>query len=309
MNYTSNSLPEAFVSVGKNKNRLKIYNGKNVFIKDKEEFQIELFNPTQKTIGAKILINGTSISNSLLILKPGERSYLERYLDDNKKFVFETYNVENSAQVKEAIKKNGELRIEFFNEKVVASRGYTTFGSGSCTTLGTYYSSPTIAPSNPFIITCQNLSGSITGTSSNAFSSGINIAGTTNTGTANLGTTSNTLSNTMYFSTGDFSLSDCTITTTPNVAGTTTVCDMSTGNISSTLETGRIEKGESSNQSFTNYYGEFDSICFRSVEFKLLPESHKPIEVKDIRQYCPGCRTRIKKSSWKFCPSCGESLD
>jgi len=301
MNYTSNSLPEAYVSVGRNKSRLKIYNGKNVFIKDGEEFQIELFNPTTRTIGAKILINGNSISSSLLVIKPGERSYLERYLDDNRKFQFETYNVENSKEVKEAIKKNGEVRIEFYNEKTPAINLTTVYPTYTYLNYP-YYINPTItiAPSNIYFGT----TGGCVPNTSTIISTASGLSGTisVSSGFFTSGTTGNASSNSFYCSSTPTSGLSAPIVTTNN-------CDMSQTADSNTLETGRIEKGATSDQSFSSYYGDFETYYFTSKEYKLLPESQKPVEVKDIRQYCPGCRTRVKKSSWKFCPSCGESLD
>jgi rRNA maturation endonuclease Nob1 len=42
--------------------------------------------------------------------------------------------------------------------------------------------------------------------------------------------------------------------------------------------------------------------------WKILPESQKPVEKKDLIERCPKCSTKIKKSSWKFCPECGNEL-
>lgn len=294
MNYTtSNRLPEAYVSVGKNKNRLKIYNGNHVFIKDGEEFQIELFNPTTKTIGAKILINGNSISSSLLVLKPGERSYLERYLDDNKKFLFETYNVENSKEVKDAIRNNGDIKVEFYNEKAAI------YVAPLNVVYPSYYYGGINYPYNPTITIGQpNLYFGSTGLSGNTGLSGstgpVGLAGTSSTSIVNCNDTTNAF----YCSTSPTFTSSGTVTTTSIDAS-----------VNTNLETGRIEKGAVSDQKLGNYYGEFESYSFSNKEYKLLPESQKPVEVKDIRQYCPGCRTRVKKASWKFCPSCGETLD
>lgn len=298
MNYTSNRLPEAYVSVGKN--RLKIYNGKSVFLKDGEEFQIELFNPTSSTIGAKILINGNSISSSLLILKPGERSYLERYLDDNRKFKFETYDVENTKEVKEAIKKNGDVRIEFYNEKA------PTYVYPAGTGITYIYPSYNYYGNYPFTIsptyfgttgTAVGLTNTSTILSTSGFSGMTGPCGPVGDPGIALGTT-----------TSDCSTFYCSTSPTASFGTiTTSCCDASQNNVN--LETGRIEKGSVSDQSFGSYYGDFESYYFAQTEYKLLPNSQKPVEMKDIRQYCPGCRTRVKKSSWKFCPSCGESLD
>ena len=81
------------------------------------------------------------------------------------------------------------------------------------------------------------------------------------------------------------------------------------GKLSKEIETGRIEAGSASNQYFNTYYGSFESWYFASVEYKLLPESTKPIEANKIRNYCSCCGNRIRKSSWKFCPNCSTKLD
>jgi hypothetical protein len=274
MNY-STSVPEAFIAIGRN--RLKIYNGKSVFIKDGEEFQIELFNPTTKTIGAKIIINGNSISNSLLILKPGERSYLERYLDDDKKFLFETYEVENSKAAKAAIKENGIIKVEFYNEKAPAITATTFHPSTGTITIGPNY------PYNPIP----------------------NIYYSTGTGTTG-GHDGVCCTNSAFYCSTTTNSSSFNTFTSPGIF--TRELDSSKSEDSKTLETGRIEKGATSDQSFSNYYGEFESFCFSSVDYKLLPESQKPVEIKELRSYCPNCRTRIKKASWNFCVSCGEKL-
>jgi hypothetical protein len=291
MNYTSNSLPEAFVSAGKN--RLKIYNGNNVFLKDKEEFQIELFNPTTKNIGVKILINGNSISNSLLVLKPGERSHLERYIDDNRKFVFETYQVENSAAAKNAIKNNGGIRIEFFDEKVVTTPQFN-WNSGTGTT--NFYNYPNTLTTPTYYGTdfsCISGTSGISGTNGPEGPVGL---------TGNIGTSGTTTTNCNITGTSTYFTSGLINTSSSGCVQTTT------NDQTKSLETGRIEKGSVSNQSFGNYYGEFEPFHFAATEYKLMPASQKPVEIKELRNYCPGCRNRIKKSTWKFCPGCGEEL-
>jgi hypothetical protein len=105
------TFPEVYLTV--NKDRRKMYQGFNYYLKDGEEFEFEFFNGTQDTFLAGIELNGKSISNKGLVLKPGERVYLERYFDDNKRFKFETYEVEDSREAKEAIAKNGSVKIKF----------------------------------------------------------------------------------------------------------------------------------------------------------------------------------------------------
>jgi hypothetical protein len=77
---------------------------------------------------------------------------------------------------------------------------------------------------------------------------------------------------------------------------------------SKSIETGRIEKGESSDQSFTTTNGNFNYFPTTTISYRLLPTSVKPVETSEIRNYCTGCGSRMKKSGWKFCPSCGEKI-
>jgi hypothetical protein len=92
------SFPEAHITRSKSKSRgrLKIYNNNTVYLDQGEEFEIEVFNPTKKTVLAKIDFNGEMISHSGLVLRPGQRVFLERFFDDNRKFKFEVYEVENT---------------------------------------------------------------------------------------------------------------------------------------------------------------------------------------------------------------------
>ena len=74
------------------------------------------------------------------------------------------------------------------------------------------------------------------------------------------------------------------------------------------LETGRTEMGAASGQSFSQDNGSYNSYTSNETTIQILPESLKPVEVSEIRNYCSGCGTRIKKTSWKFCPSCGTEI-
>ena len=105
--------PSAYVT--KSKQRLK-QNENNVYLNNGETFEIELFNPTQSSILAKIELNGKSIGPGLII-RPGERTFIERYLDDKQgKFLFETYEVSdlNNDTIKNAIQNNGTVNVKFF---------------------------------------------------------------------------------------------------------------------------------------------------------------------------------------------------
>jgi hypothetical protein len=260
-------------NITRNRNRAKIY-GDSIYLKDGENFEIELFNQSTVRVLAKITINGKQISTSGIVLKPGERVYLERFIDSNNKFVFETYEIEKSNEALNAIVDNGLIKVEFFNEILGGStltlQGSTGFGTTISTLRNNYQ-----------YITTQGTVG---------------IGGVTHD---------------TYFNNSNFT-SSFGGTTSNNIFVTTSMVNESVkgSNASNdkSIETGRIEKGESSTQSFSTTNGSFGYFPTTTISYRLLPTSLKPVETSEIRNYCTGCGSRIKKSGWKFCPSCGEKF-
>ena len=112
---------EKLAKIAVHKSLLKEYsnssNERIVYMNDDTEFQIQIFNPYDYVIGVGFDFNNKSVSSQMLVLKPGERVWLDRYLDDESKLLFSTYKVNNSKQVKEAIKNNGNLCIRFYKEQ------------------------------------------------------------------------------------------------------------------------------------------------------------------------------------------------
>ncbi len=248
--------PEAWVAT--QKNRQKIYKGKKVYLEDGQEFEIELHNPTKSVYLAKVLINGKHISSRGIILQPGQRVFLERFIDENRKLVYETYEVEDTEETKEAIADNGMVSVQFFEEynHIDISFGGTTF-----TTWTTF---------NPYTFTYDN----------------------TNSGNFTLNTSMS----------GEPSLSFM------NISNSTASYETRTASAGS-LETGRVQQGEESEQTFENGYGTFNAWASHTSSYQILPISQLPVETNEIRNYCSECGTRIRKSTWKFCPNCGESLE
>ena len=74
--------PEAFIT--KAKKRIKQFSGQ-VYLNDGDEYEIELFNPTQEVVLAKIKLDGNYISGGGIVLRRGERVFLERFLDSPNK--------------------------------------------------------------------------------------------------------------------------------------------------------------------------------------------------------------------------------
>lgn len=264
-------------------NKVKMY-GNFVYLQNGQEFEIELFNPTQSTKLAKIRINGNYISNSGLVLKPGQRVYLERYLDTPKKFLFETYKVEDTKEVKEAIAKNGVVHVEFYDEKekyenLLSNLNGNIFNSSNNIR---YYDEQLLS---------KGLAGTLRTNSgtTNSFLSQSNL-NSNNIGTViNAFTTSNVNGNFTY---------------TANTIGDITLNSVSTKAEDSKIETGRVEKGGKSSQSFSNYSGDFYAWSSSSVSINILPSSQKPVESADLAVYCTECGSKNKKN-WKFCPKCG----
>ena len=254
----NNNKPTAFIT--RSKSRLKTY-GENVYIKSGENFEIELFNGHTDNVMAKIWINNNLISQSGLVLKPGQRYFLERFIDSNNKFKYETYQVDGSGDVSRAIANNGLVKVEFYREKVW-SNPYPVLQSGSWTTYPNW-NQPIGAPiSVPHIWYGSSLSGTTTNYVNSTITNGSNA--------------------------------DVTFTSSVKT---------------DSIETGRIEKGEASDQSFGSISMDFESFAFATSKWHILPHSIQPLEITQLRNYCSGCGTRVKKQSWKFCPSCGESLD
>ena len=111
--WTNQSNPQAFITKGKQ--RIKQFEGQ-VYLNDGDEYQIELFNPTPNHILAKIKLDNQFISGGGIVLRPGERIFLERFLDSNNKFVFKTYMVGKEGVQSGAIASNGYVEVNFYNE-------------------------------------------------------------------------------------------------------------------------------------------------------------------------------------------------
>lgn len=229
-------------------------NGSIVYLQDGQEFEIELYNPTQKVVAAKIILNGTAQQHSI-VLKPGQRSYIERYPDEPKKFKFDTYIVDDSPETQAAIAKNGLLRVEFYEEYIAPIMNTLTRSGIGGSGLGQEY---------------KSLASFICSTS------------------------------------GKARLSNSRVDTQASMDSLDMFASQNVQSLRS-METGRIEKGNRSNQRFSDYSGSFNSYYSFVSEYKLVPLSQKPLEVKDLAEYCTECGTKNKKG-WKFCPSCGNKF-
>jgi len=270
MNYaTQVGKPTAHIT--KKKSRLKVYNGHVVFLNDKDNFEFEIHNPKQKSVLCKIKLNGEYISTSGVVLRPGQRVFLERFLDSNNKFEFSTYKVKDTSENRSAIDLNGDVLVEFYDEQEI-SNNFLYLGN------------------NRTIYGGQNSGDYIPRYGTTTISTTGGVGYSTTTSTYNSLNATYTSSVTMD-SLGDFEPSSI----------------LRSKSKKKSIETGRVEKGEKSNQDFTNSYEQFYYHTSHTIKFKIQPSSTKNVSVEEIRQYCTECGTKMKKN-YKFCPSCGNKL-
>jgi hypothetical protein len=283
------------VLITSNRNELKVYQGNVVYLNNGDNFELRFFNPTKFKIGVEISFNGTKKGNGYLVVNPGQDIILDRFLNEQRKMLFETYNIDsNNKSALEAIEENGIISFNFYKEHSL--NWNNSFNYNSDKDVKIKYKFPKKAKN-------VNLYGSIstfsTTKSPYTYSSTINrIYSQGSTGPAgpvgtpgsqgpsfsDYNTTSSVFYDNITLTNNQFSISN---------------------NI---LETGRIEKGDTSEQNIATVNVQFENTPFHSVTYKILPISTMNMTNKEIRQYCPECRYRLRKQTWKYCPSCGEKI-
>ena len=252
---TTITAPAAWIVNSNDRGRKSIKKGK-VYLQDKEEFQIELYNPLKNCVLADIKLNGNSISKSGLVLNPGQRFYLDCFIDDKKKFIFNTYEVDDTDETQQAIAKNGLLEVFFYKESVVTLENWNDKFNRILTGRTYPY---WVYPSYPW-------GGVYYGTG---------VCNTTTTaGNFNLTNASVSTCNAYYSNTTPINASY-----TNNISLTSAI-----GGSAKSMETGRIEKGDKSKQKFESIDMDFDKYYIASTILQILPESRKPIETKEIKR-------------------------
>jgi hypothetical protein len=280
---TKTGTPSAYIT--KDRKRLKQF-GQIVYLNNGEEFELELFNPSSTTVLAKIKLDGSYISGGGIVLKPGQRVFLERYLDDARKFKFETYEVDGTSnEVLDAIAGNGDVVIDFFDEykQPVWNNPITYVGGSFGGSIHTYNT--------------NTISGGYVNTT---LSNNASFTSSSNTAGVNFNTTS--ISNTFAGPNKRGVLRS--LKSKPNSRSEVTMDMLSMDS----LETGRVEKGGSSDQSFQTVNKTFNHHTCASSVWKILPVSQKVYEKQDLKVYCTNCGKKRKKDSDKFCSSCGNKF-
>ena len=267
---------DAFAKIAVNKSLLKEYSSSEyqrvVYLNDGDEFQLQLFNPEQHPIAAKIFLNGDELSD-MLVIRPGERIWLERYLDKSRKFKFSTYEIENSAAAKNATALNGEVKVQFYREK----RKQPTAGVVTTWPPSVYYSSPSVKDYSDVILGGSSICYDSAATSC------VNYCST-------LGETINASLDNSYELRASSACTEKSITP-------------------QSLETGRVEEGGYSNQKFSYVNYDFENYSFRTETISILPLSRKPVTATDLKKrYCSNCGRKLSPKH-KFCPYCGTKVE
>ena len=226
-----NSKVQAYVSV--NKNRLKIYEDNKYYLSNNTNFEIELVNNDDKKYLVEIYLNEHSIGS--IVIGANSHNYLERYIDDNRKFQFNTFEIDNVEETKEAQERNGSIQIYFYPQ--ITSYPKVSFCYSSFTNNSPFVNNP-VFTNSPFV---------------------------------------------------NNPVDTCYSTSSTN-----------------TIETGRINEGENSNQTFTYSSNSFKDKSVYSLDYQILPISLKPYE--GIKTYCSECGTKIRHKNWKYCINCGTKL-
>ena len=236
------NLPHAWIvtnnrrsDLSNDRGRKKIYPNNKIYLEDGQEFELELMNPLMNSVLAIISINGQKISNSGLVLRPGERVYLDCFLESRKKFTFNTYQTEDSPEAQKAIQNNGYVQVAFHSEVV---HHYTTFynGSGTITINGI---------DNPYLgTTTIGGAGLFSGNSGNN-----NMFANLTSGTSNYTTNLSSSQNPQGLFDSQRSKSS------------------SSNKLNDKLETGRVEGGSQSNQVFESVDMNFQSWAVSSITY------------------------------------------
>lgn len=255
------------VSIAVNGNKLKVYDNNAVYLKNGTEFELFFENNTAFNYKAEIIINGEH-EHSSLVLSPYQRFRLNRFMDTNKKMLFDVYEVDDNNVVKEIIKNNGNIIVKFYKEFspiqwTISSQYYETFAPQSV-----YYNYKDNGSSAKDVL----------------YNSTINAVN------ASLENNNNYITTTGMYVTCDSGESNFN----------------SKQLLNDKIETGRVEEGNKSSQKFASVNMNFNSYYDVIVEYNLLPYSQKPNTSKTLRSYCT-CGRRVRKND-KYCAGCGRKV-
>ena len=293
----SDSMPSAIILArnprSSSLDELKTYRGNDIFLNNGDEFQIRLFNPLTTKIGAQVSING-KVSNHLLVLNPGEDVVVDRFIDEQRRMIFETYQYDdNNSAAKNAVANNGIIDLKFFRE---------------------YF--PPIYPTwNNTTVTSMPISGGCGTTLTSGAYGSVGSAGTPGTYFSLTNSNSRTYDSNVFLCSSnlDFVSDNSSEFVSPGVyANEPDKSEIKSRKLSKSIksmkETGRVSKGAKSTQNFQDVDVQFEIYPFHTIIYQLKPMSEKTSYVTEVREYCTACGYRLRNDKWMFCPKCGEKL-
>lgn len=279
-----------------------------VYLEDNTEFEIELFNPSQSRVVAEITLNGEKLSGGV-VLRPGDRVFLDRFLNENRKFLFSTYSVEDSEEVSHAIAMNGIVEVRFYNEKVEPKTlGWNTWRSvwnNSDYVLLGNGSHHFISNGNTDL---RRITPNSLNVSNNNFVSPNTLGGVLGTSFPPSFPPTSTTGDYVPLGLGSVSTYKSEVGTAQTSFDTSSVLRSQPTKKSKSIETGRVEKGGISNQSFRTVDLKFEDTPVSSYKWKIEPKSKEVLTKEDLVFYCTECGSKKKKDSHKFCPHCGNKF-
>lgn len=263
------NLPGAWIVNPKDRGRVSIKSGGRIYLENDFTFEIEIFNPLKESVLADIRLNGNSICKTGLVIKPGQRVYLDCFVDDRKKFIFQTYEIDGSQESLDATADNGLLEVFFYKEQAVTLQNWND--RFHKIVIHEYY--PVYYPrwySYPYYGNTITLDGKI-GTIYTTNSADTLTIGT-NTGS--ISTYGGVLNDSNYGS----SLTNCPLTSVSLTSGNNAYYN----SVGGSIETGRVEKGEKSNQQFVDVDMEFEKNYIHHLVYQILPSSRKPKDIQEV---------------------------
>jgi hypothetical protein len=75
------------------------------------------------------------------------------------------------------------------------------------------------------------------------------------------------------------------------------------------IQTGRVESGSGSSQTFHTINMDFEPIAMSNIRYQILPEKVRPLVIEDFKpkHYCPSCGRKLSGNE-NFCPNDGTKL-
>jgi hypothetical protein len=270
--YKSPYLPECEILV--NKQLRKVYGNKKnkIYLNNDDYIQINIFNPTFERIGVQLEFNG-SLENKMLIVNPGQKILLDRFVDTKKKIKFSTYFIDkNNKLSKKAIEKNGSITIHFWKEK-----NNTQLNISSTTRTWINYDDIQTYPLNNYNSILNNITTSNNTYQSHTTSNTSNLDNLLETGRLEKGEKSKQKMNDVYFE-SDYIFHSQKFKLLPF-----------------------SQMKEKKKSIPDNIKPEYISVDSHNNYYKNT----------DHRIYCsnPLCGYRIRNRNWKFCPVCGNDIE